>query len=76
LLAKVIPAVSDWHSHDYAAQGKENQMIINLIGEKNLPRGTDFYSVLMAAIDFVSGMTDNYATHLSKQFSGMGYSVY
>lgn len=27
---------------------------------------------LMRIVDFVSGMTDNYATHLARQFSGMG----
>lgn len=34
----------------------------------NTPR----YLALMRVVDFVSGMTDNYATHLAKQFSGMG----
>lgn len=34
----------------------------------NSPR----YLALMRVLDFVSGMTDNYATHLAKQFSGMG----
>ncbi len=34
----------------------------------NTPR----YLALMRVLDFVSGMTDNYATHLAKQFSGMG----
>lgn len=76
LLEKVIPAVDDWFSNGFIAREKENRMIINLMGEKNLPKSDNFYPVLMAAVDFVSGMTDNYATHLSKQFSGMGYSVY
>lgn len=30
------------------------------------------YLALMRAIDFVSGMTDNYATHLARQFNGSG----
>ncbi|MEH6416686.1 deoxyguanosinetriphosphate triphosphohydrolase [Pseudomonas sp. CGJS7] len=30
------------------------------------------YLALMRVLDFVSGMTDNYATHLARQFSGMG----
>lgn len=34
----------------------------------NSPR----YLAVMRVLDFVSGMTDNYATHLAKQFSGMG----
>lgn len=30
------------------------------------------YQALMRVIDFISGMTDNYATFLSLQFNGMG----
>ena len=30
------------------------------------------YLAFMRVLDFVSGMTDNYATHLAMQFSGMG----
>lgn len=30
------------------------------------------YLALMAVIDYISGMTDNYATNLAKQFNGMG----
>lgn len=32
---------------------------------------TKLYLALMRVIDFVSGMTDHYATYLAKQFSGM-----
>lgn len=75
LLSKVIPALADWHENGFKARAKESQMLMNLIGEKNVPKSDNFYPVLMAGVDFVSGMTDNYATHLSKQFSGMGYSL-
>ena len=30
------------------------------------------YSAIMQVLDYVSGMTDNYAMHLARQFSGMG----
>jgi dGTPase len=30
------------------------------------------YLALIRVVDFVSGMTDNYATFLAKQFNGMG----
>jgi len=76
LLDKVIPAVDEWHRHGGKAQSKENEMMINLIGEKNIPSNGDYYQTLMAGIDFVSGMTDNYASHLSRQFSGTGYALY
>ncbi len=30
------------------------------------------YSIIMQVLDYVSGMTDNYAMHLARQFNGMG----
>jgi dGTPase len=30
------------------------------------------YGAIMQVLDYVSGMTDNYAMHLARQFSGMG----
>jgi dGTPase len=30
------------------------------------------YGAIMQVLDYVSGMTDNYAIHLARQFSGMG----
>ena len=76
LLKKLIPAACQWFENGGSVSQQESRMLINLIGEKNLPKNSDKYAVLMAVIDYVSGMTDNYATHLSKQFSGMGYSLY
>ena len=70
LLGKLIPAAWHWYQGDMI--NKENRMLIDLIGEKNLPREGSLYEVLMAVVDFVSGMTDNYALYLSKQFGGMG----
>ena len=72
LLAKLVPAAYSWHQTGGNLKNKENRMLINLIGEKNLPATGSEYDVLMAVIDFVSGMTDNYAVNLSKQFGGMG----
>jgi dGTPase len=76
LLSKLIPAAYAWHQTQGNPRGKENQMLIDLIGAKNLPINGSLYDVLMAVIDFVSGMTDNYAVYLSKQFGGMGESRY
>ncbi|HEY8942266.1 MAG TPA: hypothetical protein VIM59_18870 [Cellvibrio sp.] len=53
-----------------------------LIGENNFHPGVSKreqnykYLALMAVIDYISGMTDNYATNLAKQFNGMGHSQY
>jgi dGTPase len=72
----------------YASLGDASQMtykdnrVMALIGENNFhpdvsKRGENYkYLALMAVIDYISGMTDNYATNLAKQFNGMGHSQY
>lgn len=56
----------------------KDSRLIALIGENQFHpaiaecRGDQHYLALMAVIDYISGMTDNYATHLAKQFNGMG----
>jgi dGTPase len=72
----------------YASLGDPRQMtykdnrVMALIGDNNFDprvskRSENYkYLALMAVIDFISGMTDNYATNLAKQFNGMGDSRY
>lgn len=72
----------------YASLGDHSQMtykdnrVMALIGENNFhpnvsSREKNYkYMALMAVIDYISGMTDNYATNLAKQFNGMGHSQY
>ncbi|RYY75186.1 MAG: deoxyguanosinetriphosphate triphosphohydrolase [Gammaproteobacteria bacterium] len=81
LLSTVCSAV-------YASLGDPRQMtykdnrVMALIGDNNFhpnvsKRDKNYkYLALMAVIDFISGMTDNYATNLAKQFKGMGDSRY
>jgi len=72
----------------YASLGDPRQMtykdnrVMALMGDNNFhpnvsKRAENYqYLALMAVIDFISGMTDNYATNLAKQFNGMGESRY
>jgi dGTPase len=69
-----------------------HQRLIHLIGERSfppelfelsLPKGTPpwseterRYQCIMRAVDFLAGMTDNYATYLAKQFNGLAESRY
>lgn len=69
LLAKLVPAAVSWYKGETS---REVCMLMDLVGPKNIPQQADLYQVLMAVVDFVSGMTDNYAVYLSKQFAGMG----
>jgi len=61
----------------------KHQRIIDLMGRKSfpanlfaLPKEERYYPAIMRAIDFLAGMTDNYATYLAKQFSGMAVARY
>ena len=60
-----------------------HERIIDLIGRHSFPDKLDrlddrerIYQCIMRALDFLSGMTDNYATYLAKQFSGMAETRY
>jgi dGTPase len=59
----------------------KDHRVLALIGDNNFhpsvfeKRGSYKYQALMAVIDYISGMTDNYATNLAKQFNGMGNSA-
>lgn len=56
----------------------KDSRVLALIGKNNFhpsifkKQGRYHYQALMAVIDYISGMTDNYATNLAKQFNGMG----
>lgn len=70
---------------DYKMEGRnisfKSRRVIALLKERSFP-GYEFtkdhnksdvlYSALTRVLDFVSGMTDNYAAHITKQFNGMG----
>jgi dGTPase len=70
----------------YALKDDSNyrhERIIDLIGRHSFPPELDqlpeqerIYQCFMRAVDFLSGMTDNYATYLAKQFSGMAETRY
>ena len=70
----------------YALKDSSNyrhERIIDLIGRhsfppdfESLPEQERIYQSFMRAVDFLSGMTDNSATSLAKQFSGMAETRY
>lgn len=54
------------------------QRLINLVGahtfaqpEPDWNEGDRRYHAMLRAVDFIAGMTDNYATYLAKQFNGL-----
>lgn len=60
-----------------------HERIVDLIGRHSFPPTLNelseqdrIYECIMRALDFLAGMTDNYATYLAKQFSGMAETRY
>jgi dGTPase len=53
------------------------EKIIRLLGSDNvaaIAEGHDcHYRIIIAVLDYISGMTDNYATDLCRKFLGLGY---
>lgn len=47
-----------------------NQRVLELMGKSAPQNDWTLYEAYMRALDFVSGMTDNYAAHIAQQFSG------
>ena len=79
LLNIMCKAALDWNNDSKKMSFRSNR-VIDLIGESNFHpsiKNNDSelskdYLALIRVVDFVSGMTDNYATFLAKQFNGMG----
>ncbi len=75
LLDRLIEAAIAYAENDLS--NFRHQRLINLIGTHTFPpnlnqldKSERRYECIMRAVDFISGMTDNYATYLAKQFNG------
>lgn len=49
-----------------------NQRILDLMEYNEPEKGWPLYESYMRVLDFIGGMTDNYATYLAQQIGGMG----
>lgn len=66
---------------DYVRKGhaddSKTRRVVDLLGLDIAPLDntnglSKEYGIIMQVLDYVSGMTDNYAMHLARQFNGMG----
>lgn len=64
LLGKICPALLD-------PNDGYSQKILRLIPQQYIPSGSSKYERLLAAADFVSGMTDVYALEMYRTFEGI-----
>ena len=68
LLEAFLTAVREHKEHGQATF--RNQRILELMGKSAPKPDWSLYESYMRAIDYISGMTDNYAAELARQFSG------
>lgn len=84
LLGNMFPAAKAAASH-VATEGSQldwkSRCVIGLLGDHApaannapFPAGWTEYLVYRRIVDFISGMTDNYATYIAKQLNGMPFS--
>ncbi len=50
----------------------KSSRILEMIELKDLKEGDELYESLLKATDYLSGMTDNYASRMAKRIAGMG----
>jgi dGTPase len=83
LLGKMLPAAKASASHigTTGSLDWKSRSLMGLLGDhapavNNAPlsSGWNEYLIYRRVIDFVSGMTDNYATYIAKQLNGMAFS--
>ena len=49
-----------------------SERILSMMGVNAPQKGDSLYKSYMRVLDYISGMTDSYATHIAKQIGGMG----
>ncbi len=50
----------------------KSSRVLEMIELNNLKKGDNLYESFLKATDYLSGMTDNYASRMAKQIAGMG----
>lgn len=84
LLTEMCSAASSCAANTKLSEGElswKDRLVIGLLGEhapridnQPKPEGWNEYQCLRRAVDFVAGMTDNYATYLAKQINGNAFT--
>ena len=71
LLEAFCHAVYENHHQEGSALSYRSERIISLMGIHAPRPELPLYKAYMRALDFISGMTDNYATYLARQIGGL-----
>ncbi|WP_171267529.1 deoxyguanosinetriphosphate triphosphohydrolase [Oceanidesulfovibrio marinus] len=59
---------------EYDELGFKSKRVVDLLGVNRPKPGTGFHEIMMRFLDYLGGMTDNFATHISCQILGHGAS--
>ncbi len=73
LLDNMIRATYELHTKGDKNLTFKNQRILALMGENKPKSQGSLYNKYQRVIDYIVGMTDNHATYLAHQLSGVGY---
>ncbi len=73
LLDNMIKAAYDLHTKGENGLTFKNRRTLELMGENKPRYFGSLYHKYQRVVDHIVGMTDNHATHLAHQLSGMGY---
>lgn len=74
LLDNMIKATNELHEkNDISKMTFKNKRILQLMDENAPKPNMNLYEKYQKVTDYIVGMTDNHATYLAHQFSGMGY---
>lgn len=72
LLDAFCEAVYELHQQGRDRVGYRSDKVLRLMGIHVPAADTPLYSQYRRVLDFISGMTDNYATYLARQIGGVG----
>ncbi len=75
LLGSFCQAVFEQHQKGAARLSYRSEKILSLMGIHAPDPEWDLYHAYMRVLDFISGMTDNYAAYLSRQIGGISSSA-
>lgn len=75
LLESFCQAVHEQHFKEARALSYRSEKILSLMGIHAPKADDDLYQSFMRVLDFISGMTDNYAAYLSRQIGGISVTI-
>ena len=63
-------AAEELHQTSGELRSFKSERVLDLLGVKQPEKGQSLYETMLPFIDYLSGMTDNFATHISQQIQG------